>query len=329
MHAWSAQHVPPQGGKVAVVTGANSGLGWQIAQTLAAKGAQVVMGCRDTAKGELAAHAIRTRYPRARIEVEALDLADLASVCRFADAGADRHGRVDILCNNAGVMFLPLRHTRDGFEMQMGTNHLGHFALTGLLLPALRASHRARVVTMSSGFNRLGKIRLDNMLAERGYNKYRAYCDSKLANLMFTLELQRRFDQACLPILSVAAHPGYAATHLQFAGPEMANSSLGTFAMRLSNRLVAQSADVGALPAIHAATAVDVDGGAYIGPAHLCETRGYPAEARIPRQARDVRMGKRLWEKSEQLTGVRYLDTPPPPGSRRRASRDDATFGAL
>ncbi|KVD87256.1 short-chain dehydrogenase [Burkholderia sp. ABCPW 14] len=328
MHAWSAQHVLPQGGKVAVVTGANSGLGWQIAETLAAKGAQVVMGCRDSAKGELAAHTIRTRYPRARIEVESLDLADLASVCRFADAVTDRHGRVDILCNNAGVMFLPLRHTRDGFEMQMGTNHLGHFALTGLLLPALRASHRARVVTMSSGFNRLGKIRLDNMLAEHGYNKYRAYCDSKLANLMFTLELQRRFDLAGLSILSVAAHPGYAATNLQFAGPTMENSPFGSFAMRLSNRFVAQPAEVGALPAIHAATTADVEGGAYIGPARLCETRGYPADARIPHQARDVQVGARLWEKSEQLTGVRYLDTPSP-GSRRGPSRYDATFRAL
>lgn len=144
MHAWSARHVPAQGGKVAVVTGANSGLGWQLAETLAAKGATVVMGCRDAMRGAAAADAIRRLHPDARVEVEPLDLADLASIERFAAAVADRHGRVDTLCNNAGVMFLPLRHTRDGFEMQFGTNHLGHFALTGHLLPALRAARRAR-----------------------------------------------------------------------------------------------------------------------------------------------------------------------------------------
>ncbi|WP_323120085.1 oxidoreductase [Burkholderia alba] len=325
MHAWSTQHILPQGGKVAVVTGANSGLGWQIAATLAAKGALVVMGCRDIEKGQAAVHAIRSRYPQARVEVEPLDLADLASICRFADAVSQRHGRVDILCNNAGVMFLPLRRTRDGFEMHMGTNHLGHFALTGLLLPALREARRPRVVTMSSGFNRLGKIRLDNMLAEHGYNKYRAYCDSKLANLMFTLELQRRFEHAGINAQSVAAHPGYAATNLQFAGPAMEQSAFGTLAMRWSNRLVAQPAEIGALPAILAATSQDLSGGAYIGPSHLFETRGYPAEARIPHHARDLSMCTRLWEKSEALTGVRYLGAPPSGmrsgGARPAASR--------
>lgn len=315
MHAWSTRHILPQGGKVAVVTGANSGLGWQIADTLAAKGALVVLGCRDLDRGRAAAHAIRSRSPHARIEVEPLDLAHLASICRFADGVRERHGRVDILCNNAGVMFLPLCRTRDGFEMQMGTNHLGHFALTGLLLPALREARRARVVTMSSGFNRLGRIRLDNMHAERSYNKYRAYCDSKLANLMFALELQRRFERAGLSAQSIAAHPGYAATNLQFAGPAMTQSALGTLAMRWSNRLVAQPADVGALPALYAATSPDLPGGSYIGPARLFETRGYPAPARIPHPARDLAMQVRLWDKSTDLTGVRFLDLPPPAGA--------------
>ncbi|AOK31553.1 MULTISPECIES: oxidoreductase [Burkholderia] len=326
MHPWSEQHVPPQHGKVAVVTGANSGLGWQIAETLAAKGAQVVMGCRDTGKGEHAARAIRHQHTHALVEVMPLDLADLSSVRRFADTVIDSHGRVDILCNNAGVMFLPLRHTHDGFEMQMGTNHLGHFALTGLLLPALRKSASSRIVTMSSGFNRFGKIRLDNMLAELGYNKYRAYCDSKLANLMFTLELQRRLELAGLPILSVAAHPGYAATNLQFAGPAMENSPFGTLAMRVSNRFAAQPADVGALPAIHAATAPHLGAGAYVGPARMCETRGYPAAARIPHQARDTAMSARLWEKSGQLTGVRYLNASAPGPRGSASSGESATY---
>lgn len=314
MHAWSARHVPAQGGKVAVVTGANSGLGWQLAETLAAKGATVVMGCRDAVRGAVAADAIRRLHPDARVEVEPLDLADLASIERFAAAVADRHGRVDTLCNNAGVMFLPLRHTRDGFEMQFGTNHLGHFALTGHLLPALRAARRARVVTMSSGLNRGGRIRVDDLRAERRYNRYLAYCDSKLANLVFALELQRRFERAAFAGISVAAHPGYAATNLQFAGPEMDRASARAALMRVANRYLAQSAEQGALPAIHAATAPDLAGGAYLGPSGWLEARGLPAPASVPCAARDTAAAALLWEASEAATGVRFLDTSRPAG---------------
>lgn len=309
MHAWSARHVPAQGGKVAIVTGANSGLGWHIAETLAAKGATVVMGCRDAARATQAAAAIRRFHPAARVEVEPLDLADLASIQRFAADVSDRHGRVDILCNNAGVMFLPLRHTRDGFEMQFGTNHLGHFALTGHLLPALRAARRARVVTMSSGLNRGGRIRVDDLRAERGYNGYLAYCDSKLANLVFAIELQRRFQRAALAGISVAAHPGYAATNLQFAGPAMDGSPARVALMRAANRYLAQSAAQGALPAIHAATSPDLTGGAYIGPSGWFEARGLPAPASVPRAARDVAVAALLWEASEAATGVRFLSS--------------------
>ncbi|MBX4145318.1 SDR family NAD(P)-dependent oxidoreductase, partial [Ralstonia pickettii] len=200
------------------------------------------------------ADAIRRLHPDARVEVDALDLADLASIARFAADVAERHGRVDILCNNAGVMFLPLRHTRDGFEMQFGTNHLGHFALTGHLLPALRAARRPRVVTMSSG----------------------------LANLVFAIELQRRFECAAFAGISVAAHPGYAATNLQFAGPAMDSSPARAALMRAANCYLAQPADQGALPAIHAATAPDLAGGAYIGPSGWFESRGLPAPASVP-----------------------------------------------
>ncbi|VWB35554.1 putative short-chain dehydrogenase [Burkholderia pseudomultivorans] len=314
MHAWSARQVPAQGGKVAVVTGANSGLGWQLAETLAAKGATVVMGCRDAMRGAAAADAIRRLHPDARVEVEPLDLADLASIQRFAAEVADRHGRVDILCNNAGVMFLPLRHTRDGFEMQFGTNHLGHFALTGHLLPALRAARRARVVTMSSGLNRGGRIRIDDLRAERRYNRYLAYCDSKLANLVFALELQRRFERAAFAGISVAAHPGYAATNLQFAGPEMERAPGRIALMRIANRYLAQSAEQGALPAIHAATAPDLAGGAYLGPSGWLEARGLPAPASVPRAARDTAAAALLWEASEAATGVRFLDASRPAG---------------
>ncbi|KVN39326.1 short-chain dehydrogenase [Burkholderia pyrrocinia] len=317
MHAWSARHVPAQGGKVAVVTGANSGLGWHLAETLAAKGATVVMGCRDAARGEAAARAIRDLHPHARVEVAALDLADLASIARFADGIGERHGRVDILCNNAGVMFLPLRHTRDGFEMQFGTNHLGHFALTGRLLPALRAARRARVVTMSSGFNRGGRIRVDDLRAERRYNRYLAYCDSKLANLVFAIELQRRFERAALAGISVAAHPGYAATNLQLAGPEMDRAAWRATLMRAANRTLAQPAEMGALPAIFAATSPDLAGGAYVGPSGWFESRGLPAPASVPRAARDVARATLLWEASEAATGVRFLD--PEPRTARRA----------
>ena len=305
MHAWSARHVPAQGGKVAVVTGANSGLGWHIAETLAAKGATVVMGCRDAARAAQAADAIRRFHPAARVEVDPLDLADLASIQRFAADVSDRHGRVDILCNNAGVMFLPLRHTQDGFEMQFGTNHLGHFALTGHLLPA----RRARVVTMSSGLNRGGRIRVDDLRAEHRYNRYLAYCDSKLANLVFAIELQRRFQRAAFAGISVAAHPGYAATNLQFAGPAMDRSPTRAALMRAANRYLAQPADQGALPAIHAATSPDLTGGSYIGPSGWFESRGLPAPASVPRAARDVATAALLWEASEAATGVRFLSS--------------------
>ncbi|KAB0644391.1 oxidoreductase [Burkholderia latens] len=324
MHAWSARHVPAQGGKVAVVTGANSGLGWHIAETLAAKGATVVMGCRDATRATQAAAAIRRFHPAARVEVEPLDLADLASIQRFAADVSDRHGRVDILCNNAGVMFLPLRHTRDGFEMQFGTNHLGHFALTGHLLPALRAARRARVVTMSSGFNRGGRIRVDDLRAERRYNRYLAYCDSKLANLVFAIELQRRFQRAAFAGISVAAHPGYAATNLQFAGPAMDGSPARAALMRAANRYLAQPADQGALPAIHAATSPDLTGGSYIGPSGWFEARGLPAAARVPRAARDVAVAALLWEASEAATGVRFLSSGAPAGKARAKPFDAA-----
>jgi hypothetical protein len=235
-----------------------------------------------------------------------LDLADLQSVRRFAEEFLARHNKLHVLCNNAGVMALPYRKTTDGFEMQIGTNHLGHFALTGHLLRRLLDTPGARVVTVSSGAHRVGRIRFDDLNWEKGYRKWLAYGQSKLANLLFAYELQRRLDAAGAQLISVACHPGYAATNLQLAGPRMEGSSLMEFLSQLSNRLVAQSAAMGALPTLYAATAPDVRGGDYIGPDGLFENWGYPKKVRSNRQSHDHEAARRLWEISERLTGVRY-----------------------
>lgn len=306
MHAWAHTHVPSLEGRLAVVTGANSGLGWQAARTLAGKGATVVMACRDQEQASQARLSILAEYPQARLELARLDLADLASIRAFAEDFHQRHSCLDLLFNNAGVMFLPLRHTRDGFEMQMGTNHLGHFALTGHLLEPLLAAERPRVVGMTSGFNQFGRLRLDDLNARRGYNRHLAYCNSKQANLLFSLELQRRAEAHRAPLQSLAAHPGYAATNLQYGASALSGSRSGYWGMRLANALFAQPAEMGALPAISALTEPHWRGGAYIGPDRLLETRGYPRAARLPSNARDPGLAERLWSLSEELTGVRY-----------------------
>ncbi|MEA2422219.1 MAG: hypothetical protein QOF55_1318 [Thermoleophilaceae bacterium] len=300
---WTAADIPDQDGREAVVTGANSGLGLQIALELARNGARVVLACRDTAKGDAAAERIRSSVPDAGLEVARLDLADLASVRDFA-ASYDRG--LDLLVNNAGVMALPRRTTKDGFEMQLGTNHLGHFALTGLLLPALLAKPSARVVTMSSGAHQMGRIRFDNLQGERHYQRWLAYGQSKLANLLFAFELSRRAALRDLDITSVAAHPGYAATNLQLQAGRMENSGLKQRVWGLANRVLAQSDAQGALPALYAATMPDVIGGEYFGPDGHTGTRGYPTRAGTTKAARDGELASRLWSVSEELTGVTY-----------------------
>jgi NAD(P)-dependent dehydrogenase (short-subunit alcohol dehydrogenase family) len=290
--SWTAADIPDQTGKTAVVTGANSGLGFAIARELALAGASVVLAVRDTGKGERAAAQIGDRT-----RVERLDLADLASVRSFAE---QFEGSLDLLVNNAGVMASPRRLTADGFESQFGTNHLGHFALTGLMLAKLLDAVDPRVVTMSSGAHRFGWIRFDDLQGERRYNNWLAYGQSKLANLLFAFELDRR---AGGKLKSIAAHPGYAATNLQFAGPAHWYERL---AMALTNRLIAQSAEMGALPALYAATAPDVPGGSFVGPDGFLEQRGYPHLVSAAGKAYDQNAARRLWEVSEELTGVRY-----------------------
>ncbi|HSW15328.1 MAG TPA: oxidoreductase [Solimonas sp.] len=307
MAHWTLDDIPRLDGRLAVVTGANSGLGLHTATALAGKGARVVLACRDAGKAATAMQQIRQQQPTAQLQFEALDLSDLGSVREFAQELQQRESRLDLLCNNAGVMALPLRRTREGFEMQFGTNHLGHFALTGLLLPLLQATPGARVVTVSSLAHHLGRIRLDDLNWQRGYSKWPAYAQSKLANLMFALELGRRLQKAGQGVLSLAAHPGYAATNLQFAGPAMENSGFGRLAMKLGNAVFSQPADAGAWPTLRAATAADVSNGQFYGPRGFQQVQGPPGLCRTSRAAQDKLVATQLWTLSEELTGVGYL----------------------
>lgn len=254
MAKWTAADIPSLKGKFAVVTGANSGLGLETTAGLAAKGATVVMACRDATRAQAAVDALQQRVPDAKIELMSLDLADLSSIRKFAKAVSARHPRIDLLCNNAGVMALPLCRTKDGFEMQIGTNHLGHFALTGLLLPQLQGG---RVVTVASMAHRWTRgMDFDDFNWERKpYRKWDAYGKSKLANLLFTFELARRLQKAGAKLRALAAHPGYSATNLQLAGPEMEKSAIGRTLMAATNALIGQSAAMGALPTLYAAGA--------------------------------------------------------------------------
>lgn len=301
---WTTDHIPDQTGRVAVITGANSGLGLQSAHALAAKGATVVMACRSADKAAAAADEIRAATPDARLEVRALDLADLSSIAAFAEAVAADHDRLDVLLNNAGVMAIPRRETADGFEMQLGTNHLGHFALTGRLYPMLHATEGARIVNVASIAHTTGKMTFDDLMREQRYERWSVYGQSKLANLLFTYGLARRLDEADHPTLCVAAHPGYSDTNLQHVGPEMDGNAFTAWIMRVGNQIVAQPADRGALPQLYAATADDVEQGAYYGPDGFRGFWGWPTRVRSNRRSRDVADQERLWAMSEELTGV-------------------------
>ena len=300
---WTAADIPDQSGQVAIITGANTGLGLATARDLARAGATVVMACRDEAKGERAAASVRASTPNAALEVAPLDLADLASVRSFAAQAAAAHERIDLLINNAGIMAAPRRLTKDGFESQFATNHLGHFALTGLMLPALLKAPAPRVVTVSSHLHRRGTMRFDDLQGERKYDRWGAYGQSKLANLMFCFELQRRAIEGGSSLLSLAAHPGYASTNLQFAASDrFYEKAIGW----VGNRVLAQSADMGALPTLYAATVADLPGGTFVGPGGRAQQRGYPIVVTAASKAYEEDDWRRLWEVSEQLTGVHF-----------------------
>jgi NAD(P)-dependent dehydrogenase (short-subunit alcohol dehydrogenase family) len=299
---WTTGRIPDQGGRIAVVTGANSGLGLVTARELARAGARVVLACRNLTKGEAARRDVEAAAPGAPIELEELDLSSLDSVRAFADRFRGAHDGLDLLINNAGVMAPPRGETADGFELQFGTNHLGHFALTGLLIGSMEGRQDARVVTLSSTAHRTGRIAFDNLGGERHYFRWRAYGQSKLANLLFALELERRLRAAGSSVKSMAAHPGYAATNLQFAAPPLVDRLF----MQVANRLVAQSDEMGALPTLYAATEPGLAGGTYVGPDGIAEQRGHPKPVAPNGAARDEDVARRLWEVSEEMTGVRF-----------------------
>jgi len=304
--AWTTSDMPDLKGRVIAVTGANSGLGFEASRGFAGRGARVVMACRNASKAEEARQKILGEHRGANVEVQTLDLASLASVRRFAQDLAQRTDRLDVLCNNAGVMALPRRETADGFEMQFGTNHLGHFALTALLLPTLLATPDARVVTTSSGAHKMGRMNFDDLHGKSSYGKWTAYGQSKLANLLFAYELDRRLKRKRATAISVACHPGYSATELQSAGPKMEGSSFMERMMELGNRLLSQDAATGTLPTLYAATAADVQGGDYIGPDGIGELWGHPKKVESNARSHDPEVAARLWKVSEELTGVSY-----------------------
>ena len=306
MARWSEEDIPDLTGKTVVVTGANSGLGYETSRALALRGAHVVLACRNLGKAKEAADAISALDPKADLELLELDLASLESIAAFAESFLDSHPRLDVLCNNAGVMAIPHRKTQDGFEMQIGTNHFGHFALTGRLLDRLLATPGSRIVNLSSTAHRAGKMRFDDLHWEQGYSRIAAYGQSKLANLLFTFELQRRLERKRAVTIALASHPGWAATELQFAGARMEGRAWLERAAEFANRLFSQSAAMGALPTLYAAVADEARGGDYIGPDGFGETWGHPKKVGSSGRSRDEESALRLWEESEDLTGVRY-----------------------
>jgi NAD(P)-dependent dehydrogenase (short-subunit alcohol dehydrogenase family) len=303
MARWTATDIPDQSGRVAIVTGANSGLGYITSRELARNGARVVLACRDEVRGREAVARLIADVPAADIELRSLDMASLASIRAFADGVQAAYPALDLLINNAGVMAIPRRETADGFEMQFGTNHLGHFALTGLLLSLLVNQPAARVVTVSSTAHKPGKLNFDDLQHEHDYRRWKVYSDSKLANLLFAFELQRRLAAIDSPLISVAAHPGTAATNLVKPG---AGNPVIAAVMTVGIRIIGQSEAQGALPQLYAATAPNVNGGEYFGPNGIAENRGYPKLVDSTSASKDTATAARLWTVSEDLTGVRY-----------------------
>jgi len=305
--------VPDQHGRLAIVTGANSGIGLEVTRRLAAAGAEVVLAVRNAEKGRHAVDQILATYPDATLTIEALDLSDLGSIAAFADRMRQQGRPIDLLINNAGIMAVPTRHTTaDGYELQFGTNFLGHFALTAQLLPLLAAAPAPRVVTLSSTAASMGTIKLDNLNSEHSYQAWRAYAQSKLADLIFAIELDRLSRRHDWGLVSTAAHPGLTRTNLQTTGPRMGKSNprfdLSSMFMRVPG--VAQDPGAGALPTLYAATSPDAEGGRYYGPDGFAQMTGGPTLVSGPKRARDTATAIALWDAAERLTGVSYPNGP-------------------
>ena len=302
MDRWTAAQIADQSGRIFIVTGANSGLGYETARQLAAHGGRVVLATRSAAKGAEAVARLKAARPGAAVEARVLDLTDLDSVRAFAAAIISDGIGVDVLVNNAGVMYPPRRLTRQGFESQFATNHLGHFALSGLLFETIRRGRDARVVTVSSGEHKGGSIHFDDLTGERSYSPRGFYQQSKFANVLFALELDRRVRAAGIAVRSLLAHPGYASTNLQSSGPTGPLKQL----LRVGNRVLAQSAERGALSELYAAVDPAAEGGRFYGPNGIGEMRGFPTEVQPIASATDEETARRLWEVSEKLTGVTW-----------------------
>lgn len=298
---WTRADIPDQTGRTVVVTGANSGLGYLTSLELATRGARVIMTVRDPEKGRQAGARILGMRPKGSVEMRQLDLANLDQVKAFADQLLTAGTHIDVLVNNAGIMMPPYSRTRQGHELQFGVNHLAHFALTGLLLPLMLGGRDSRVVTISSDLHRRGRIQFDDLAGRRNYGRIAFYAQSKFANVLFALELDRRLRAAGLPLKSLLAHPGYAATNLQMSGP----SGILKLFMRFGNRFLAQPAEMGVLPQLFAAAAREAVSGQFIGPDGLNEMKGHPTIVQPVDAARDESLARRLWELSEALTGVR------------------------
>ena len=302
---WTEHAIPDLTNKVVIVTGVNSGLGYESVKAFAKKGAEVILASLSNQKGEEARMAIINEVPQGNIQVRQLDLGDLDSVRAFAAGIKKDFEKLDVLLNNAGIMMTPYFKTKDGFEGQFGTNHLGHFALTALLWDQISKAAHSRIVTVSSAAHHIGRIRFEDIHWEKKYSKWGAYGMSKLSNLLFTSELARRLQGAGLPVLALASHPGYASTELQTKGAKMRGSNLGVASFRLANRLVAQSAENGALPTLYAATSEQVRQGAYYGPDGFLRLAGWPAPDTPNKRRVSDEVAERLWKLSEQLTGCR------------------------
>ncbi len=312
MTQWTAADIPDLNGLVTIVTGANSGLGYETTLALARHGAEVVMACRNVDRALAAADSITAQVPDARLVLEKLDLSSLESVHSFAGRFRQRYQRLDRLFNNAGLMAPPRTETADGFELQFGVNHLGHFALTGRLVDRLLSTPASRVVTTSSSAAYAGRINFDDLQGERRYRRYRAYSQSKLANLLFAFELQRRLEAAGSQTLSMAAHPGLSSTHLQARTARASGSWWERIVYPLMHAVLSQSPAEGALPQLYAGTAPDARGGAFYGPRYA-GIRGAPVQVKPPPAAKSRQDAARLWQVSVELTGVDYRALGGPP----------------
>ncbi|MEM7798919.1 MAG: oxidoreductase [Chloroflexota bacterium] len=301
---WTTDNIPDLTGKIIIVTGANSGLGYETTKALAAKSGKVIMGCRSRGKAETAFNQIKAEQPNADLEIIDLDLASLASIRAFVDQFKAKYSQLDLLINNAGIMMVPYGLTEDGFERQLGTNHLGHFALTGLLFDLLNSTPDARVVNVSSTGHRMGSMDFDNLLYEggEGYSPTRAYGRSKLANLLFTKELQNQFNAVDSSAIAVSAHPGGSDTNL---GNHLESNLLFRIVGAVMGGMM-QGADMGALPQIRAAVDPKVKGGEYYGPKGFMEISGYPVQVKSNAAANSDADAKQLWKMSEDLTGIKY-----------------------